>query len=118
MPLGGAKDKHFSCFHSSCQLGLSQENCTGFLSSCQRKLDKSIFLSRPPFALQYICTKLTENFINKTIFIYTFFFVFECAYLHLNSTRVKSPPNPKNENPIYRWCGRRDPTRDGCIKEF
>ena len=73
MPLGCSKDKHFSCFHSSCQLGLSQENCTGFLSSCQRKLDKSIFLSRPPFALQYICTKLTENFINKTIFIYKFF---------------------------------------------
>ena len=22
MPLGGAKDEHFSCFHSSCQLGL------------------------------------------------------------------------------------------------
>ena len=25
MPLGGAKDDHFSCFHSSCQLGLKQE---------------------------------------------------------------------------------------------
>jgi hypothetical protein len=23
MPLGGAKDEHFSCFHSSCQLGLT-----------------------------------------------------------------------------------------------
>ena len=23
MPLGGAKDEHFSCFHSSCQLGLN-----------------------------------------------------------------------------------------------
>ena len=22
MPLGGAKDEHFSCFHRSCQLGL------------------------------------------------------------------------------------------------
>ena len=22
MPLGGAEDEHFSCFHSSCQLGL------------------------------------------------------------------------------------------------
>ena len=22
MPLGGAKDEHFTCFHSSCQLGL------------------------------------------------------------------------------------------------
>ena len=25
MPLGGAKDEHFSCFHRSCQLGLNQE---------------------------------------------------------------------------------------------
>ena len=24
MPLGGAKDEHFSYFHSSCQLGLNQ----------------------------------------------------------------------------------------------
>ena len=24
MPLGGAKDEHFSCFHSSCPLGLSK----------------------------------------------------------------------------------------------
>ena len=61
-----------------------------------------------PFALQYICTKLTENFINKTIFIYTFFFVFERAYLHLNSTKVKTPQNPKNENPFYHWCGSYD----------
>ena len=26
MPLGGAKDEHFSCFHSSCQWGLSPSN--------------------------------------------------------------------------------------------
>ena len=26
MPLGGAKAEHFSCFHSSCQLGLSKNN--------------------------------------------------------------------------------------------
>ena len=32
-----------------------------------------------PFALQYICTKLTENFINKTIFIYTFFFCLQAC---------------------------------------
>ena len=25
MPQGGAKDEHFSCFHSSCQLGLMQD---------------------------------------------------------------------------------------------
>ena len=25
MPLGGAKDEHFSCFHSLCQWGLSYE---------------------------------------------------------------------------------------------
>ena len=28
MPLGDAKNEHFSCFHSSCQLRLNQESCT------------------------------------------------------------------------------------------
>ena len=29
--LGGTKDEHFSCFHSSCQLGLTREIMMLFL---------------------------------------------------------------------------------------
>jgi hypothetical protein len=40
MPLGGTKDKHFYCFHSSCQLQLGLRDLTFEFS-----YDKSFFFS-------------------------------------------------------------------------
>jgi hypothetical protein len=33
MPLGGARDEHFSCFNSSCQLGLNTNDFRPILTS-------------------------------------------------------------------------------------
>ena len=37
--LGGAKDEHFSCFHSSCQLGLKRKTLILFATTLLRFMD-------------------------------------------------------------------------------
>ena len=41
MPLGGAKDGHFSCFHSSCQLRLRLKAMTFLLTNVTVQINKT-----------------------------------------------------------------------------
>ena len=53
MTLGGTKDKHFSCFHSSCQLGL-----TCFLSQ------HVIFFHTIDICPSYVCIAIPTDFVK------------------------------------------------------
>ena len=98
MSLGGAKDEHFSCFHSSCQWGLSEK----------------LFEIKPPLLN-------TSNVQNWILYLRTYrtwdpdpkkITWNEMLYNHLNfflKVSKKDPKNLKDQNPnrkkAWIWTG-------------
>ena len=67
MPLSGAKDEHFSCFYSSCQLGLTQENEK--IKNCELPAKKHSQSSQKLFGLEFLLKhfSMTETDVGKIV---------------------------------------------------
>ena len=73
MPLGGAEDEHFSCFHSSCQLGLRVDsNCTFWKKNEKLQIHSAAPQFRYMVAYFMVSMLLGGKFQGKMISVHTF----------------------------------------------